>query len=274
MVQAEIIKSTKIRKSTTMFIAPQELFENEWYIERKGSLYKCRVIRIENYLQERSNEYKQKVVAEVATEGRISFNLFNAYRSVEDYKNQKITYSSQSFCASCYMHQSMFNIGGTREGVDKVINHYIAKRPFCHHNNDWNSLKTYEWNGTRAVEVDFELSNIIIQDENAIYFKDYDINQHIDSYYYTKQECEQCNEIDVVEFEKPTKDNKKELLSLLDELLTSCQDARDTINKIRMLVGENKLNGVPTKLDDDEITQDLLSFWNENIHAIQVFCLE
>ena len=45
-------------------------------------------------------------------------------------------------------------------------------------------------------------------------------------------------------------------------------------NKIRMLVGENKLNGVPTKLDDDEITQDLLSFWNENIHAIQVFCLE
>ena len=254
-MERKMIKSSEIADYSSMYLAPQEVFDTGLYVEYNGALHQCKVLYITNYVCNGNNAFKQEVVAEVANvDGEITFRLFNAYKSVEDYKKGNIFYSSNSMCSSCKSYQSMYNIGGTKYRLDDIINNHIANRPFCHfttYQGCSNSLKTYKWNGLRVERVDFDIENIIIQDKYEVYFENYYLNEHIGEYYRTTEECERDNSIKVVEFDKVVEEY--ELQQTLKEMKVAYYKLGDEIRKL-----ERKLKPQQDKcLGDVEALKEL-----------------
>ena len=253
-MELKMIKSSEIADYSSMYLAPQEVFDIELYVEYENSLHRCKVIYIENYVSNGNNAFKQRVIAEVANVGEVTFNLFNAYKSVEDYTQDNIYYSSNSICSSCKSYQSMYNIGGIKHRLDDIINYHIANRPFCHfttYQGCHNSLKTYKWNGLRVERVDFDIENVIIQDKYEVYFANYYLNEHIGEYYCTTEECERDNSIKVVEFDKV--EEKYELQQTLKEMKVAYHKLGDEIRKL-----ERKLKPQQDKcLGDVEALKEL-----------------
>jgi hypothetical protein len=264
-MERKMIKSSEIGEYSSMYLAPQEVFDTELYVEYNGALHQCKVLYIENYVCDGNIAFKQEVVAEVANEdGEVTFKLFNAYKSVEDYKKGNIFYSSNSMCSSCKSYQSMYNIGGTKYRLDDIINNHIANRPFCHfttYQGCSNSLKTYKWNGLKVVNADFDIENVIIQDKYEVCFESYYLNAHIDGCYYTQEECERDNTIKVVEFDKEEEsvfnwdkvEEEYELQQTLKEMKVAYHKLGDEIRKL-----ERKLKPQQDKcLGDVEALKEL-----------------
>ena len=266
---AQVISSNKILSYHKMYVAPQMVFETPLYIDFKGGLRQCKVKRIETIVEDTTAPYKQLILAEVAGVGVVKFHQLIAFKSIMDYRNDVPCYENYHYTMPNKAH-----LCGELYSVKDVINQFIIKTPLCsftdYGQGIGNHLTTYKWNGTKTEYHQFNISNIIIQSENSIRFADVDINKELVDCYYTKEECDQSNTIKVVNFESE-QPNKEEMLETLNELLTHCKDARDCIRKLTQIVGINTLNGHITKLDDDVISQELLSEWNVSIHQIEEF---
>lgn len=264
---ANLINSSKILSYHTMFIVPQMVFTTPLYIEYKGALRQCKVKRLETIVQDSTAPYLQHVVADVANVGIVKFSNFVAYKSILDFRNQVVFYRNYY-----YTPQNSLFLCGTLYSLQDVINNYMLDQPLCSFTDFGqgcgNYLITYKWQGTKTKQHIFQISDKIIQTENTIYFSQVDLEKELEDCYYTKTACDDNNAIQVVEFEKP-QSNKEELLNTLNDLLTHCQNARDSIRKLTHIVGANTLNGETTTLDDDVINQDLLSEWNVSINKIQ-----
>ena len=193
---AEIINSKGIYKGQIIFVAPQSVFNKTMYIAYKGSLRGCKVKEIRNILPTHNGACEQAVVAEIAGCGLVELTSVYLYESIDAYKEKKGFWASYVgfYCTSKL---------GVKKCVLDIINNNIALFPFCSYSQGHtiNTPYTYIWNGVKAVWSEFKISNVIVQDKNGFHFEDYDLNADINNYYLTKEDCEESNEINVVDFE-------------------------------------------------------------------------
>lgn len=248
---------TKYLQYKTIKVIPNHIFNTIFYVEdaHNGALKQVKLIRVEHNLASGKRFYVVKTPL-----GEMKAQSLILYSTIDDWQNKNVAYYLEKW-------------GGKYEHpIDDIINK-MAKRDICVTQTDMYGphLMCFKWNGFKPIFTTFQMPNEIVQDVNGFHFT---IPYEFDSAIYgNEKDCEQANAIRVIMFDDEEDSNHNQVVKCIGQLGEKCQEMRDILNDLNYLVGSNTLNGKETKIDDDIITQGLLSQWLENIEPIENFCI-
>ena len=248
---------TKYLQSSTIKVIPSQIFNTIFYIEdsHNGGLKQVKIIRVEHNLASGKTFYVLKTPL-----GEMKAKSLILYSSVEKWKNKEYTYYIEMYGKSY------------TQPIDDIINS-MAKRNICVCCSGLYGveLRCFKWNGFKAISTTFQMPNEIVQDVNGFHFTiPYEFDNTIYAY---KEDCENTNSINVIAFEDEQDDNHNQVVECIGQLGEKCQEIREIINELSNIVGVNAIEGKHTKIDNDIITQGLLSQWRINIEPMENFCV-
>ena len=249
---------TKYLKYKTIQVIPNHIFNTLFYVEDKhcGALKQVKLIRVEHNLTSGKSFFVLKTPL-----GEIREEYLNLFSSIEAWKEKKkATY-----------HFTKFGIYA--QPIDDIINE-MAKRNICVVHTDMygSHLMCFKWNGFKPIFTTFQMPNEIVQDANGLHFT---IPYEFDSAIYgDKKDCEQANAIRVIMFDDEEDSNHNQVVECIGQLGKKCQEIREILNELSNIVGINAIEGKHTKIDNDIITQGLLSQWRENLEPMENFCVD
>lgn len=237
---------------------PSFMFRRKNYINYNNALRECEIKKVKHIISKTAStkHIYTKFILDVAGIGEVECNDIKIYPSV-----QYFTENKGEYLTNIYVYTPLIDI------INQIANRKVC---FIDTNIYASHIGTYKWNGVEVRYCYMLIPNEIIQTKEEFSFSENCMT--FEDCFASKEECEQANAIKVVTFAED--DNHNQVVECIGELGTKCQEIREILNKLSNIVGINAIEGKHTKIDDDIITQGLLSQWRENLEPMENFCVD